>query len=366
MTADTAASVERAKKVARLNPTSDPCVAYDRAMVGLSLVLLVALAEGERTRTAGGERARTAEGERVQPAEVERARPVEDDVAQLAEGNVAEQASRVAVQRLEPTPTHDPADALPLRHIAPGIWSGPRLATPADARTLAAAGITTTLSVDAFPTRPDAEAAGLTRLHVPIGYDGPDAHQRHQLAAALRQWQATRREGGAGGGLYVHCHHGRHRGPAVAVLLARWNGATIDARSVLREAGTAPRYTGLWAAVHARRPSDAIVAEQPPVPSEATAAPLALAMAALEAAIEADDGVLIDEAVREIERATAPRTSEPPSQGAATAGATTGWDAAAWDETVSSLHATRQQPAPRTYSRANCLDCHTRTRDPAP
>jgi len=44
-------------------------------------------------------------------------------------------------------------------------------------------------------------------IHVPIAYSGLSREQEIRIASAIS---------GAEGPLYLHCHHGKHRGPAAA------------------------------------------------------------------------------------------------------------------------------------------------------
>ncbi|MFM7100730.1 MAG: hypothetical protein ACKO3N_06135, partial [Verrucomicrobiota bacterium] len=122
------------------------------------------------------------------------------------------------------------------------IYSGSQPESEEALAGLARLGITTVVSVDG--ARPMVEAArrqGLRYLHLPVGYDGVSSNRVAQLAqVALLP-----------GVVYVHCHHGRHRGPAVAALLGRlaagWSAE--EGEAFLRQAGTAPEYAGLYRAV---------------------------------------------------------------------------------------------------------------------
>jgi protein tyrosine phosphatase (PTP) superfamily phosphohydrolase (DUF442 family) len=112
-------------------------------------------------------------------------------------------------------------------------------------------GIRTIISVDG--ARPDVERArkyGLRYVHLPIGYDGVPEEQAWRIARAVRDLP---------GPVYIHCHHGKHRGPAAAATAMLCLDASCPAEAaiaVMRKAGTDPRYTGLYAAPeHVRRPS---------------------------------------------------------------------------------------------------------------
>jgi protein tyrosine phosphatase (PTP) superfamily phosphohydrolase (DUF442 family) len=110
-------------------------------------------------------------------------------------------------------------------------------------RSLEKLGIKTILSVDG--ARPDVKAArshGMRYVHIPFGYDGISKEQALRLAKAVRDLP---------GPVYIHCHHGQHRGPAAAAVvhLALDPSCTVDtALAEMRRAGTDPRYVGLYAA----------------------------------------------------------------------------------------------------------------------
>jgi hypothetical protein len=137
-----------------------------------------------------------------------------------------------------------------LIRITPGLYSGgePHGAAAFDA--LQALGVRTLLSVDGM--KPDVEAArarGMEYVHIPVGYDGIHASAAERIAAVMH----TRP-----GPVYVHCHHGKHRGPAAAAIAWRCStnapASTAAASDLLREAGTDPKYDGLFASVRDFQP----------------------------------------------------------------------------------------------------------------
>lgn len=114
---------------------------------------------------------------------------------------------------------------------------------------LRAMGIRTIISVDgAAPDVERARARGLRYVHLPIGYHGIEPERRMTLARAVRDLP---------GPIYLHCHHGKHRGPAAAAAAAVVLGFLTPAEglSVLKEAGTSPHYTGLYACVVEAEPA---------------------------------------------------------------------------------------------------------------
>lgn len=109
-------------------------------------------------------------------------------------------------------------------------------------------GVRTIISVDgATPDVERARARSMRYVHVPVGYDGIRPDAAAILARAARDLP---------GPIYLHCHHGRHRGPAACALIAVMLGqmSTQDGEAFLRLAGTSPDYPGLFASVAAARP----------------------------------------------------------------------------------------------------------------
>ncbi len=125
------------------------------------------------------------------------------------------------------------------------VYSGGEPRGEAAFRALSALGVRTILRVDG--ARPDVEAArkfGIRYVHLPVGYDGIPRARALAIARAARDLPRP---------LYVHCHHGKHRGPAAAaVALVALGEATGDeAASWMERAGTSHDYWGLYADVKA-------------------------------------------------------------------------------------------------------------------
>jgi protein tyrosine phosphatase (PTP) superfamily phosphohydrolase (DUF442 family) len=103
-------------------------------------------------------------------------------------------------------------------------------------------GVKTIISVDG--AQPDLERArrfGMRYVHVPIGYDGVT------LESALTMARATR---DLPGPVYIHCHHGQHRGPAGAAAIQLLLDPACSVDTVVKQmkrAGTDPKYAGLFA-----------------------------------------------------------------------------------------------------------------------
>lgn len=124
--------------------------------------------------------------------------------------------------------------------LGPDLYSGAQPEGEAAFEALKRLGIRTIVTVDG--ARPDVEAArrhGLRYVHLPFGYDGIPPEKVVALAKAARELP---------GPIYVHCHHGKHRGPAAAAIcgLAKGGWSREQARGWLEEAGTDPAYKGLY------------------------------------------------------------------------------------------------------------------------
>lgn len=146
----------------------------------------------------------------------------------------------------EPAPEPEPVAGTGIENIfrmAPDLYSGGQPPADAGFAALRRLGVRTVISVDG--PRPDLDAAhraGLRYVHVPVGYDGITAEQAARLVTAVKDQP---------GAVYVHCHHGKHRGPAAAAIsaMATRGWSSQDALRWLKQAGTSPDYPGLFASV---------------------------------------------------------------------------------------------------------------------
>jgi protein tyrosine phosphatase (PTP) superfamily phosphohydrolase (DUF442 family)/cytochrome c556 len=106
---------------------------------------------------------------------------------------------------------------------------------------LAKMGIRTILSVDgAVPNREAAARHGMRYVHVPVQYKGLTDDEVLKIAKTFRELP---------GPFFVHCFHGKHRGPAAAAI----GRCVIDGASrqqaiaeMRQWMGTAPEYEGLY------------------------------------------------------------------------------------------------------------------------
>lgn len=123
---------------------------------------------------------------------------------------------------------------------------------------LVARGVTTVISVDGHP--PDVEAArklGLRYIHLPISYENVPPETIRAIVAA---WEGNK------GGVYVHCHHGKHRGPAAAVAAVRVRNPKLSAawgEESLKQVGTGAGYKGLYRSVCELRPENILALPAP-------------------------------------------------------------------------------------------------------
>jgi len=111
---------------------------------------------------------------------------------------------------------------------------------------LASMGVKTILSVDGkVPDAETAEALGMRYVHVPIQYKGIERDELLKIAKTFRELE---------GPFYVHCYHGKHRGPAAAAVgRVVLDGVPRDrAIAEMRQwCATSSKYEGLYAAVAA-------------------------------------------------------------------------------------------------------------------
>jgi protein tyrosine phosphatase (PTP) superfamily phosphohydrolase (DUF442 family) len=117
-------------------------------------------------------------------------------------------------------------------------------------RALAQLGIKTIISVDgARPDEASAAKFGMQTIHLPIGYS---RIPRKSLDSIIKAVEVSPKP------VYVHCHHGRHRGPAAAAAAARglYDWSADVAKVWMIHAGTSPHYKGLYQSVEELRVPD--------------------------------------------------------------------------------------------------------------
>ena len=152
----------------------------------------------------------------------------------------------------EPRPALPRIEAKSLHNaywIAPGVASGAQPAEEASFAALKALGVRTVITVDG--TKPDVGLAakhGLRYVHLPIGYDGVPTGRGEAMAKALTELS---------GPFYIHCHHGKHRGPAAAAVACVITGKLTheQATAAMKTLGTGANYVGLWESVKNAKPA---------------------------------------------------------------------------------------------------------------
>src|SRR5688572_4281321 len=102
------------------------------------------------------------------------------------------------------------------------LYSGSSPDSDASFAELARLGVKVIISVDGSKPFVDlARKHGMRYVHLPIGYDGLPQQRIAELIKAAE---------GAPGPIYIHCHHGKHRGPAAVAAVCEglrgWNPET--------------------------------------------------------------------------------------------------------------------------------------------
>jgi len=158
--------------------------------------------------------------------------------------------------------------------ISPQLYSGSTPVGDAGLKSLASLGVKTIVSVDGSePAVAAAKRYGMRYVHIPFGYDGIPGKARGALTRVMKQLPQP---------VYIHCHHGKHRGPAAAAIAAIAAGSYDQrgAATFLQTAGTSRRYSGLWRDVQAFKPLPA-GAKLPELRSYTAPQPMARIMVAI-------------------------------------------------------------------------------------
>lgn len=155
-----------------------------------------------------------------------------------------------------PAPGSAPVNLPGLEHVAlltPGLISGGEPAGEVGYASLRALGVKTVISVDGVAPPADlARRVGIRVVHLPIGYDGVPEQARLAMAKALTELE---------GPVYVHCHHGKHRGPAALAAGAVCAGVVSNGEALgfMELTGTSRNYPGLWRDAETASPVDPVV-----------------------------------------------------------------------------------------------------------
>lgn len=146
-----------------------------------------------------------------------------------------------AAPKLPPTAPEDSEGLHNVYKLSKSIISGSEPIGEGAIKHLAEMGVKTILSVDG--KAPDADTArkyGMRYVHVPIRYSGMTKDEVKKITKTFRDLE---------GPFFVHCFHGRHRGPAAAALgrVAIDGVPREQAMAEMRQyCGTASKYEGLY------------------------------------------------------------------------------------------------------------------------
>lgn len=127
-----------------------------------------------------------------------------------------------------------------LMQVTEDIFSGAEPKSETAFHQLAELGVKVIVSVDGARPKVDlARKYGMRYVHIPIGYDGFDVSAVSMFAKAADELDET---------IYVHCHHGKHRGPAGAAAICAAKNLVDgqQALKILEQGGTSKKYSGLW------------------------------------------------------------------------------------------------------------------------
>ena len=142
---------------------------------------------------------------------------------------------------------------------------------------LAKLGIRTIITLDgATPDIDRARARGMRYVHLPIGYDQVPPDKVVLLAQAMKQ---------TGGKVFVHCHHGKHRGPAGAAVCAIVDEGWSNEKAIqwMKQAGTSDEYPGLYRSIRSlKKPDPQLLAMKVELPERSPVPALAAAMVQID------------------------------------------------------------------------------------
>lgn len=248
-------------------------------VVGIVIWTAACADEGREAREAAGEAmtqpVNEARGQASQPA----------PATQPASATQSTSAMQTASSTQPAQAAHPAGEYAGLHNVfvvAEGILSGSVPEGDAGFDALRGLGVRTIISVDGMT--PDVQRAhehGMRYVHLPVGYDGIPDEKQNRLARAVRDLPRP---------IYIHCHHGQHRGPAAAASAAVVLGLLSPAEGVayLKQAGTGDMYGGLYRCVREAVPAGAaeLDAVSNDFPEIAQISGIVAAMVEIDAAFE--------------------------------------------------------------------------------
>lgn len=150
---------------------------------------------------------------------------------------------------LTPQKLNDPPGLKNVFRVHNSVFSGSSPDGDVGFASLKNLGVQTIISVDgARPEIEKAKASGIRYIHFPIGYDRVPQEVATKIAKVIRDLP---------GPVYIHCHHGKHRGPSATCAAIRSLEPRFDvdlANDFMNKAGTDPRYAGLFESVKSAAP----------------------------------------------------------------------------------------------------------------
>ncbi|WP_417850713.1 hypothetical protein [Thalassoglobus sp.] len=126
------------------------------------------------------------------------------------------------------------------RQVNKLLFSGAQPEGEEDFAALQKYGVKTIVCVDGTTPRVElARKYGLRYVHIPLPYSGIPRDSARKLAKVVEECESP---------IFVHCHHGLHRGPAAAAIcgIAQKEMTSKTAIKFLKEVGTDPKYVGLF------------------------------------------------------------------------------------------------------------------------
>jgi hypothetical protein len=188
-------------------------------------------------------------------------------------------------------PAKMPHDSLPdgmpgiskLMQFNTDLYSGARPQRIGGTQSLYEFGVRTIISVDSTPPyQHSADLPGISLIHIPLTYSGPDEQQILDLTTAYVMARGN-------GKVYIHCHHGMHRAPTACALISIAIGiSTPEQTQVKMEAiGTSRQYPMLWESVDVQTPIHMldVVSNMKSLPRAVTASDIASAMTMIDEAL---------------------------------------------------------------------------------
>ncbi len=175
---------------------------------------------------------------------------------ELTDSQGAPPAKPLPIQMV-PAETIEKSGLHNVARVSDWLYSGSSPESEAAMAVLKKLGIKTILSVDgARPEVELAESVGIKYVHLPIGYGTVQQERLNALAVAAEDLEKP---------IYVHCHHGKHRGPTAALIMFRSVNHTCSgptASATIKLLGTGKQYTGLYQSVAEFSPNsiDAVAA----------------------------------------------------------------------------------------------------------